>query len=186
VWIGAESGSQKILDAMEKGITRQQIFDARALLKRYNINASFFLQFGYRGEVEEDIQATIDMVKELMPDNIGISVSYPLPGTKFFETVKAEMGAKKNWTDSDDLAMMYRGTFSQQYYKQLHRYVHKIFRSRQGLAFLRDFIALRGRMTKEKIRRVALLAYYIPAIVLDKIRLYQLAKKKREKHMVSF
>lgn len=177
VWIGAESGSQKILDAMEKGITTTEIARARELLRKHKINASLFLQFGYRGESAEDIRATIDMVKELMPDNIGISVSYPLPGTKFFETVKAEMGEKKNWTDSDDLAMMYRGAFSPQYYKQLHRYVHKIFRSRQGFAFLRDFMALRGKMTKEKIRRIVLLAYYLPAIVLDRIRLHQLIKK---------
>lgn len=178
VWIGAESGSQKILDAMEKGITTAEITQARELLRKHKIKTSFFLQFGYRGESAEDIHATIDMVKELMPENIGISVSYPLPGTKFFERVKTEMGEKKNWTDSDDLAMMYRGTFSPQYYKQLHRYVHKVFRSRQGVAFLRDFIALRGRLTKEKIRRIALLAYYVPAILLDKIRLYQLAKNK--------
>lgn len=178
VWIGAESGSQKILDAMEKGITRRQIVEARELLRKHGINASFFLQFGYRGESSDDILATIDMVKELMPDNIGISVSYPLPGTKFFETVKAEMGEKKNWTDSDDLAMMYRGTFSPQYYKQLHRYVHKIFRSRQGFGFLRDFFTLRGKITKEKIRRIVLLAYYMPAIVVDKVRLERLEKKQ--------
>lgn len=176
VWIGAESGSQKILDAMEKGITRRQIAEARELLRKHKIKTSFFLQFGYRGEMEEDIRLTIDMVKELMPDNIGISVSYPLPGTKFFERVKAEMGEKKNWTDSDDLAMMYRGTFSPQYYKQLHRYVHKIFRSRQGVAFLRDFFALRGKITNEKLRRIALLAYYVPAIMLDKFRLERMEK----------
>lgn len=176
VWIGAESGSQKILDAMEKGITVSQISAARRLLKKHGIHASFFLQFGYRGELLEDIHATIAMVKDLMPDNIGISVSYPLPGTSFYETVKSDMGEKKNWTDSDDLAMMYRGTYSPRYYRLLHRYVHKIFRSRQGLSFLKDVLSLKGTITKMQIRRIILLVYYIPAMFIDRIRLQQFSK----------
>lgn len=176
VWIGAESGSQKILDAMEKGITRQQIYEARKLLKQYGINASFFLQFGYRGETWEDIHSTIAMVKELMPDDIGISVSYPLPGTKFFEMVKAEMGEKKNWTDSDDLAMMYRGTYSPGFYKLLHRYVHKVYRIRQAMLSLRDFFTLRRMLTKQRIRRIILLAYYLPAVLFERFQLYRLAR----------
>ena len=85
IWIGAESGSQKILDAMDKGITTDQIHEATAKMRKYGIKPCFFLQFGYPGEEKEDIQATIDMLLDLMPHNIGISVSYPLPGTKFYE-----------------------------------------------------------------------------------------------------
>ncbi|MDP1677035.1 MAG: radical SAM protein [Bacteroidota bacterium] len=176
VWIGAESGSQKILDAMEKGITVWQISEARRLLKKHGIKASFFLQFGYRGELLEDIQATISMVKDLMPDNIGISVSYPLPGTKFYETVKSNMGEKKNWFDSDDLAMMYRGTYSPRYYKLLHRYVHKIFRCKQGVSLFKDFVRFKSAVTKSQLRRIILLVYYIPALFFDRIRLRQLSK----------
>jgi anaerobic magnesium-protoporphyrin IX monomethyl ester cyclase len=176
VWIGAESGSQKILDAMEKGITRQQIYEARRLLQQYGIKASFFLQFGYRGEMWEDIRSTIAMVKELMPDDIGISVSYPLPGTKFFEMVKAEMGEKQNWRDSDDLAMMYRGTYSPRFYKLLHRYVHKVYRIRQALQAIHDFFTLRRTLTKRKVRRIILLVYYIPAMTIERVWLYRLGK----------
>ncbi|HEX2898846.1 MAG TPA: radical SAM protein, partial [Bacteroidia bacterium] len=112
VWIGAESGSQKVLDAMDKGITVSQIMEARALLKKHGIRAAFFLQFGYLGETWEDIQATIDMLFGAMPDDIGVSVSYPLPGTGFHEKVKAELGTKSNWTDSDELALMFKNTYS--------------------------------------------------------------------------
>lgn len=175
VWIGAESGSQKILDAMDKGITVAQISEARALLKQHSIDAAFFLQFGYRGETMEDIRATVAMVTELLPEHIGISVSYPLPGTKFYDTVAAEMGEKKNWTDSDDLSMMYRGTYTPQFYKQLHRYVHKTFRLKQGLTFLKEI--LRGRRVPafRDLRRVVLIAYYFPVLLLDRIRFKELA-----------
>ncbi|HEV2473198.1 MAG TPA: radical SAM protein, partial [Chthonomonadales bacterium] len=81
VWIGAESGSQKILDAMEKGITVEQIGKARALLKTSGIRVGFFLQLGYPGETLDDILATVQLVRRTVPDTIGVSVSYPLPGT---------------------------------------------------------------------------------------------------------
>jgi anaerobic magnesium-protoporphyrin IX monomethyl ester cyclase len=180
VWIGAESGSQRILDAMEKGITVQQIFDARRMLKQHSIDAAFFLQFGYRGETMKDIDATISMVKQLMPENIGISVSYPLPGTKFYDTVVSEMGEKKNWTDSDDLSMMYRGTFSPQFYKQLHRYVHHSFRIQQGFTYLQHFIFLKNVPTMREIRRIVLILYYLPLLLADRIRLYRLGRITRE------
>lgn len=132
VWMGAESGSQKILDAMDKGTTVEEIKEARKLLKHHGIKASFFLQFGYLGETMNDIEQTIALLKETMPDDIGISVSYPLPGTPFYEKVKQDLGAKANWTDSDELAMMFRNTYPPGFYKVLHRLVHSIYRKRKA------------------------------------------------------
>lgn len=133
VWIGAESGSQKILDAMDKGITLAQIKEATQLLKANGVRVAYFLQFGYLGETADDIRATFNMVKENQPDDIGISVSYPLPGTKFFDTVKEQMGSKSNWEDSDDLSLMFRGTYDSAFYKKLQRFVHHTFRTKQGI-----------------------------------------------------
>lgn len=124
VWMGAESGSQKILDAMDKGTTVEQIYNARKLLGAQGIRVGYFIQYGYRGETRADIELTLKMIRETIPDEIGISVSYPLPGTKFYETVKMELGAKQNWTDSDELAMMYHGTYSTDYYRILYRVTH--------------------------------------------------------------
>ena len=133
VWIGAESGSQKILDAMEKGDTVEDIYNAARSLRAYGIEVGFFLQFGYPGETWEDVRKTLKMVRECSPDDIGISVSYPLPGTKFFERVKLELGEKQNWVDSEDLAMLYRGPFRTEFYRVLHGRVHYEFRLRQAL-----------------------------------------------------
>src|SRR6185312_3433667 len=77
VWMGAESGSQKVLDAMDKGITIDQIAEATRLLKKNSIKPSFFIQFGYPGETKEDIDKTMAMINSLLPYSIGISVSYP-------------------------------------------------------------------------------------------------------------
>jgi radical SAM superfamily enzyme YgiQ (UPF0313 family) len=132
VWLGAESGSQKILNAMDKGDTVQDIYQAAALLQKNGIEVGFFLQFGYPGETWEDLQLTLKMVRDCIPDDIGISVSYPLPGTKFHERVKMELGEKQNWIDSEDLAMLYRGPYPQEFYRVLHKRVHHEFRIRSA------------------------------------------------------
>jgi len=133
VWLGAESGSQKILDAMDKGDMVEDIYRAASLLKANGIEVCFFLQFGYPGETWSDVQMTLKMVRECAPDDIGISVSYPLPGTKFYERVKLELGEKQNWIDSEDLAMLYRGPYPTEFYRILHGRVHYEFRARKAL-----------------------------------------------------
>jgi len=133
VWIGAESGSQKILDAMEKGDKVEDIYRASKLLRENEIEVGFFLQFGYPGETWDDVQKTLKMVRECAPDDIGISVSYPLPGTKFFERVRMELADKQNWLDSADLAMLYRGPFPTEFYRVLHGRVHYEFRAWKAL-----------------------------------------------------
>src|SRR5262249_31553155 len=130
--MGAESGSQKILDAMDKGTTVEQIYAAAQRLHEGGIRVGFFLQFGYSGEDRADIEKTLQMVRDCRPDEIGISVSYPLPGTKFYERVKAELGEKQNWVDSDDLEMMYHGTYGTDFYRVLYRVVHHEFRIHQA------------------------------------------------------
>ena len=132
VWMGAESGSQKILDAMDKGTRVEQIREAARLLKQAGIKACFFLQFGYPGETRADIEQTIQLVRECEPDDIGISVSYPMPGTKFHAAVREQLGEKQNWQDSDDLAMLYHGPFPTTFYRALHKAIHKEFRVRRA------------------------------------------------------
>ena len=171
VWIGAESGSQRILDAMDKGITVEQIAKARHLLAQHGVRTGFFLQFGYLGETPADVDATIAMLERLMPDDIGVSVSYPLPGTGFFEKVKHELGIKRNWSDSDDLAMMFRQQQRPAYYKRLHRYVHKRYRRRQALLAAQQL--LQGG--PGDWRRALTGLYYWPASVLDGRRLQRLS-----------
>lgn len=174
VWVGAESASQKILDAMDKGTTVEQIYKATGLLKKKNIRVAFFLQFGYLNEKQDDISKTIAMVKELLPDNIGISVSYPLPGTPFYEKVKNDLKLKSNWTDSDDFEMMFKGTFKSNYYRKLQRFVHKEYRKSQGLCNLKEIVKNPFKMSLQKMTSIIKLGYYIPSVFLDTLALKKL------------
>src|ERR1700723_3786511 len=123
-WIGAESGSQKILDSMNKGTTVPEILTARARPKSAGIRVGFFIQLGYIDEQLEDILATRDLLAAAEPDEIGVSVSYPLPGTKFYDLVKAQMRAKTHWHESNDLDMMFHGTYTSDFYRAVRNLLH--------------------------------------------------------------
>lgn len=174
VWIGAESGSQKILDAMDKGITIEQIRTATRLMKENGIKPSFFIQFGYPGELKEDIRLTINMINELLPFEIGISVSYPLPGTLFYERVKADLKKKTNWTDSDEMALMFSNTFPPSYYKQLHKYVHQNYHKHLAKNSLIKLINHPLSANIKSIRKAVSVLYYAPATLIEGLKLRKL------------
>ena len=124
VWLGVESGSQKILNAMDKGISVENARLATRTLKDHGIRAGWFLQLGYPSEEWEDILMTRDLVRDEAPDEVGISVSYPLPGTVFYERVAAQLGARRNWRDTDDLAMLFHGTYDSAFYRLIRDALH--------------------------------------------------------------
>lgn len=176
VWMGAESGSQKILDAMDKGITVTQIETATSLLKKYSIKASFFLQFGYPGETRKDISQTIRMVNRLLPHSIGISVSYPLPGTVFFERVKSDLAMKTNWSDSNELELMFRNTYQPDFYRQLHLYVHITHRLHLALRHSRSLFQFPLAIGNKAWKKAASVLYYFPKLLVARYKLEKLAK----------
>ncbi len=176
VWIGAESGSQKILNAMEKGTTVEQIYEASARVHQAGFKIGFFLQFGYPGETRQDIELTLQMVRDCQPDDIGMSVSYPLPGTSFHERVKGELGHKQNWVDSHDLEMLYAGPFATEFYRQLHTVLHKEYRSRKTWRSLSQLRQQPGQLRLRHLRQTAAMLYHAATLPLARRRLAQLAQ----------
>lgn len=124
VWMGVESGSQAVLNAMDKGLSLPSVIAARRRLKEAGIHACYFLQFGYPGETWAELQETIAFVRETRPDDIGISFSYPLPGTVFYERVRMQLGEKRNWTDSDDLCIMFKAAYNTDFYRAVRDALH--------------------------------------------------------------
>lgn len=144
-WIGAESGSQRVLDRMTKGTSVSELIGARQRLGVHGIRVGFFIQLGYIGEQLDDLLATRELVADAAPDDIGVSVSYPLPGTKFFEEVKAQLGRKTHWEDSADLAMMFRGAYDSDFYRTFRDLLHEQVTLRQGPADRSAEASLRKR-----------------------------------------
>ena len=124
-WLGAESGSQRVLDRMNKGTHVADLIAARERFGALGIRVGFFIQLGYLGEQLDDLLATRELIERAAPDDIGVSVSYPLPGTKFYEQVKAQLGEKTHWRESNDLAMMFRGAYDSDFYRSFRDLLHE-------------------------------------------------------------
>ena len=124
VWLGVETGSQRVLDAMDKGSHVDTARVATRNLKRQGIRACWFLQLGYPPEDWDDILLTRDLVRDERPDDVGVSVAYPLPGTAFHDRIVSDLGARRNWRDTNDLAMLFQGTFDTAFYRQVRDALH--------------------------------------------------------------
>ncbi len=183
LWMGAESGSQRILDAMDKGTRVEEIRTAREALGKVGIEVGFFLQFGYPGEAMEDIDKTLRMVREVLPDRIGISVSYPLPGTPFYEKVRSQARVSRGWQVSMENELLHVSTYSPQFYKVLRRLVHKEFAlQRNRKEFVKEWKS-RGTGDWSVLRRVPRMAWQEGARRALKARLWGLARRGQEKDL---
>lgn len=117
IWIGSESGSQRILDAMRRGVTVEQVQWATKAAQRHGIQVGMFLMWGYDGETEEDIAATIEHVKRSNPDIFFTTVAYPIKNTPYYERVADQLVLEKDWATATDRDFAIKGRHSRNYYK---------------------------------------------------------------------
>jgi anaerobic magnesium-protoporphyrin IX monomethyl ester cyclase len=136
VWMGVESGAQHVLDAMDKDCTVDEMRRASGLLRDHGIRRGFFLQLGYPGETYQDVLATARLIRELAPEEIGITVSYPLPGTPFHDRVKERLKAT-NWASAMDNEVLFESDYPQAFYdaaRELIRAEHALIRFKPELS----------------------------------------------------
>jgi anaerobic magnesium-protoporphyrin IX monomethyl ester cyclase len=116
VWIGSESGSQRILDAMERGVKVEQVRDAIRLCRERRIQTGMFLMWGYEDEQVSDIEATVEHVKAAQPDVFLTTVSYPIKGTPYYEEVASRLSGPTDWARSTDRDLVIRGRRSREFF----------------------------------------------------------------------
>jgi radical SAM superfamily enzyme YgiQ (UPF0313 family) len=132
VWIGSESGSQRILDSMDRGVKLEQVQKAVELSRAHGIQSGMFLMWGYEGEEMEDIEATVQHVSKSQPDIFFTTVSYPIKGTPYFERVRDRLVQLAPWGQSSDREIKIRGRHSRRFYG----FADKLLRSEVELAKL--------------------------------------------------
>ncbi|HKH46530.1 MAG TPA: radical SAM protein [Thermoanaerobaculia bacterium] len=135
IWIGSESGSQRILDAMERGVTAEQVQWATKAAQRHGMQVGMFLMWGYDGETEEDIEATIEHVKKANPDVFFTTVAYPIKNTGYYQDVADRVVSELDWEGATDRDYKVRGRHSRGYYKQADRWLRgevNAFRLEEG------------------------------------------------------
>jgi radical SAM superfamily enzyme YgiQ (UPF0313 family) len=123
VWIGSESGSQRILDAMQRRVLVDRVVDSTARLKRRGIEVGLFVMLGYDGEDEADLRATVAHLKRAAPDVFLTTLSYPIKGTPYYETVAARVRATRPWAQRTDRDLTIVGRPSRRYYAFARRWM---------------------------------------------------------------
>jgi radical SAM superfamily enzyme YgiQ (UPF0313 family) len=123
IWIGAESGSQRILDAMDRRTDADRVCEMVSLLQRHGIEAGMFIMLGYEGEEQSDIEATVDRIKRAGPDIFLTTLSYPIKGTPYHDAVEDRVIQLKDWDSGSDRDFTVTGRHSRRYYRHATRWM---------------------------------------------------------------
>jgi radical SAM superfamily enzyme YgiQ (UPF0313 family) len=157
IWIGAESGSQKIIDAMDRRVDVQQVRTMIQLSRHYGIEAGTFIMLGYPGETEVDIQETIRHLIEARPNQYTITIAYPIKGTSLYQEVEPLINTTLNWTESTDREIDFQRTHPRKYYEYAVRWVY----NEVGAAHTRNparkvYLKSKGLLARHLMRKHAI------------------------------
>ncbi len=123
VWNGSESGSQKILDAMDRKVKVKDVQEKTHLLQKYGIETGMFIMLGYEGETIQELEETVEHLKISNPDIFLTTVAYPIKGTHYYAEVESRILADRSWTDRSDRDLTVAGRYSRRFYSFATRWM---------------------------------------------------------------
>jgi len=145
IWIGSESGSQRLLDSMDRGVKVEQVQRAIEMSRARKIQSGMFLMWGYEGEEMEDIEATIRHVSKTKPDIFFTTVSYPIKGTPYYQQVQSKLVQLKPWAQTSDREVRIVGRHSRAYYA----HADKLLRDEVQFAKLNEDTAVNSALLED-------------------------------------
>jgi radical SAM superfamily enzyme YgiQ (UPF0313 family) len=158
LWIGAESGSQRILDAMKRRTNAERVRAMVHLLQKYGIEVGMFIMLGYDGEQDEDLQATVDHLKDSSPDTFLTTVAYPIKGTPYYSSVADKVIARRDWDQGSDRDYTIAGRHSPRYYRFATRWmVSEVALHRQRRSARRSYPRMAKSFLSAKFGRFGML-----------------------------
>ncbi|MFT4698202.1 MAG: anaerobic magnesium-protoporphyrin IX monomethyl ester cyclase [Flavobacteriaceae bacterium] len=116
IWIGAESGSQKIIDAMDRRVSVEMVQETINMTNDLGIETGTFIMLGYPGEDEKDVNQTIDHLKKSNPTHFTITIAYPIKGTSLYNEIEKDITVQPNWETSTDREIDFKRTYPKKYY----------------------------------------------------------------------
>ena len=158
IWVGAESGSQRVLDAMNRRTNAPRVAEVVQQLQRYGIEAGMFIMLGYDGEVTEDLQETVDLLKRANPNLFLTTVAYPIKNTPYFNAVQDKVIPLKAWTDGSDRDFTVAGRHSRRYYQMATRWmVNEVALHQEQQRDSPDYRRMAKALVSAKVGRVGML-----------------------------
>jgi radical SAM superfamily enzyme YgiQ (UPF0313 family) len=159
IWLGSESGSQSVLDAMQRQTSAEGTRDSARLLKKYGIEVGMFIMLGYDGETQADLDETVAHLKASNPDVFLTTVAYPIKGTAYYEQVKDRVFPLKSWDAGSDRDVEVAGRHSRRYYRHATRWmVGEVGYHRQRQADEPEKLRMAKAFVNAKVGRLGMLA----------------------------
>lgn len=157
IWIGAESGSQRVLDAMQRRTDAERMRAMVGLLQRHGIRAGTFVMVGYDGETWRDIDATVRHLTDCLPDDVLTTLAYPIRGTRYYDEVAERIAALKPWHEGSDRDLTVLGRHSRRFYAHAQKWMRgEVEAARLRKAERRDLVALTKTVLSAKGHRVGM------------------------------
>lgn len=158
LWIGAESGSQRVLDAMKRRTNAERVRSMVHLLKKRGIEVGMFIMLGYDGEDRSDLEATVEHLKQAGPDTFLTTVAYPIKGTPYYSSVADRVIARRSWEQGSDRDYTVAGRHSPRYYEFATRWmVSEVALHRQRHAPRRSYARMAKSFLSAKFGRMGML-----------------------------
>jgi radical SAM superfamily enzyme YgiQ (UPF0313 family) len=157
IWYGSESGSQRVLDAMSRGVTPMQIQHVARLAGRVGIETGLFVMVGYEGETTTDIEATISHLKKTNADHVLTTVAYPIKGTAYYEQVKSKISSELPWEQRTDRQLHVGSRYTDRYYWFAQRRIaNEVLREKLSAAGRRNSLQWLKASAKSAVARVGM------------------------------
>lgn len=155
LWIGAESGSQHVLDLMNRRVNAADTREKIKLTRKHGIEAGTFIMLGYPGERKQDIIETTQHLKDSNPDIFLTTVAYPIKGTPFYNEIESRLITNKQWHERTDRDLDFKGRFSKKFYKHANRYmVNEVNYNKMRVNGKSSLSSLGKTFLKAKISRI--------------------------------
>lgn len=159
LWLGAESGSRRVLDAMARGTDPERAREMIHLLRKYGIEAGVFIMLGYDGEEISDLEATVRFLKESNPSSFLTTLAYPIKGTPYYEQVADRVIALKEWPEGSDRDLTVAGRHSRRFYRFVNRWmVGEVSWHRQRKSKNPDYPAMAKALVNSRLGRLGMIA----------------------------
>jgi radical SAM superfamily enzyme YgiQ (UPF0313 family) len=123
LWIGSESGSQAVLDAMQRKARVSDVQAKTKMLQARGIEVGMFIMLGYEGEELSDLEATVDHLKQANPDLFLTTVAYPIKGTRYYQEVEERITTDLPWHERTDRDLNVAGRHSTRFYEHATRWM---------------------------------------------------------------
>ena len=123
LWNGSESGSQRVLDAMQRKVQVEDVQRKTHMLQAAGIETGMFIMLGYENETIDDLKATVEHLKISNPEVFLTTVAYPIKGTPYYAEVESRILAGKTWRERSDRDLKVAGRYSRRFYSFATRWM---------------------------------------------------------------